>query len=220
MPLRRHKLTKPASIALAVVVLACLWLAGLYGFTRSILNDIAHAERDTIQSVRVDGAPTPPVTDAIVVLTGGANRLETGFDLLEQKRGKKLFISGVYRGVEVRELLAQWRNEDHSALDCCVVLGFEADNTVGNARETAAWMAAEGYRSLYLVTAHYHMKRALLDFRRAAPDLEIIPYPVSPDGLDMNNWWRDGRYRSLIIREYLKYLAKIVIYAIPEGMLT
>jgi uncharacterized SAM-binding protein YcdF (DUF218 family) len=163
----------------------------------------------------MDARP-PPVSaltrtaDAIVVLTGGSKRLETGFDLLEAGIAKKLFISGVYRGVEVKELLNQWKKESQSHLDCCVELGFEADDTIGNAKETIKWLEQQGYHSIYLVTANYHMKRAMKDFETFDPDIEIIPYPVLPEGPDMKDWWRDTTYRSLILREYMKYMATVV----------
>jgi len=210
----KHKMTRPAQAALIAVLIAALWLAGLYGFTRSIFNDTETAQ---LQNLRTGTGPLPEkdMLDAIVVLTGGSNRLQTGFDLLAQQRGKKLFISGVYQGVEVRELLAQWKKDaDNSGLDCCVTLGFEADNTAGNADETAAWMAEEGFASFYLVTAHYHMKRALLEIKRAAPQLRVRPWPVVPDGLDIDNWWRNNAARNLIIREYSKYLAAYVITSV------
>ena len=205
----RYKMKKPAQAVLAVLFLAALWLGGLYSFTRDIFRDAAAAtfannlpEGETLGAAKLD---------AVVVLTGGSNRLQTGFDLLEQGRGKKLFISGVYQGVDVRELMDQWKQDANAELDCCVVLGFDADNTRGNAQETANWMETENYHSLYLVTAHYHMKRALLEFNRLGADWDLRPWPVVPDGMDMNNWWRDGRYRSLIIREYNKYLVALVL---------
>jgi uncharacterized SAM-binding protein YcdF (DUF218 family) len=199
---------KKTSERLTVILLflAALWLAGLHNFTRDM-----QAEGATM--------PTNRTTDAIVVLTGGTNRLESGFDLLKQQRGRKLFISGVYRGVEVRELMDQWKEEDRAAFDCCVVLGFDADDTLGNARETTEWLKKENYTSIFLVTANYHVKRALFAFERYAPDLKIIPYPVSPQGLDMKNWWRDDRNRSLVIREYSKYVASLLFYLLPEDLL-
>jgi uncharacterized SAM-binding protein YcdF (DUF218 family) len=160
-----------------------LWLAGLSGF------------------VHETEALSPPATlqkeDAIVVLTGGSNRLDAGFDLLEKGFGKKLFISGVYKGLEVKQLLKLWKDEPQSHLDCCVVLGFEADNTVGNAVETIDWLKKEGYHSIYLVTANYHLKRALLEFSSLAPDLNIVPFPVVPG---------PATTKFLIPREYFKYL--------------
>lgn len=189
-----------ARLYLMMMLAVALWLAGLHWFTRSMM----------------DVPPQKPVAaDAIIALTGGSNRVEKAFDLLEADLGKKVFISGVYHGVEVRELLDLWRTENHKELDCCVVLGFEADNTIGNAKESVAWMEKEGFKTAYLVTANYHMKRALLAFRRLGPEVTIIPYPVAPEGLDMKNWWRDTKYRSLVIREYSKYLASFVVYAFP-----
>src|SRR5690242_18030983 len=81
--------------------------------------------------------PGPPRhTDAIVVLTGGRLRLETGLELLGAGDAEKLFISGVNQRVDRGELLRAMGPQAERAA-CCVVLGHEADNTFGNARETA-----------------------------------------------------------------------------------
>jgi uncharacterized SAM-binding protein YcdF (DUF218 family) len=183
---------KGQTLLLALFLIA-LWLGGLHAFTR--------------------GLDIPPATpeqqaDAIVVLTGGSSRLEAGFDLLERGLAEKLFISGVYQGVEVRELLALLREQEggKQGLEDRVVLGFEANDTMGNAYETIGWMRQQGYTSLYLVTANYHMRRSLLEFRQVAPGMRIYAVPVIPEGLDMANWWRNHAHRNLIIREYMKFL--------------
>lgn len=178
-------------------LLAIFWFAGLFIFVQSAIF-----------------APTPqPLQklDAIVALTGGSNRLDTGFELLKKGLGKKLFISGVARGVEVKSLLKRWKDEPQSNLDCCVVLGFEADNTAGNAIETIEWLKKENFHSLYLVTANYHMKRALLEFKNISPNLNIVPFPVVPEKIDMNSWWKESSIRNLIVREYMKYVAAYVL---------
>jgi uncharacterized SAM-binding protein YcdF (DUF218 family) len=208
------KLVRTLLYVLIPVFLLALWMGGLYSFTRDMFAAQTEARNAQVQTVQNAATPAPPAADAIVVLTGGSNRLKTGFDLLEQKRGHKLFISGVYQGVDVKTILERMKRESPSEFDCCVVLGFDAYNTVSNARETAAWMHGMHYKTLYLVTAHYHMKRALMDFNRVAPDLVVYPYPAAPDGLDMEDWWRDGRYRSLVIREYMKYLLTAATYAV------
>jgi uncharacterized SAM-binding protein YcdF (DUF218 family) len=147
-------------------------------------------------------------TDAIVVLTGGSDRLAVALDLLIADKGRKLFVSGVYRGVDVRQLLdlSQHSPED---LSCCVVLGYEADNTRGNAIETAAWMQDQGFTSLRLVTATYHMPRSLLEFRRTMPDVLIIPHPVFPEHFKRDDWWLWPGSSSLLISEYTKYLVAL-----------
>ena len=149
------------------------------------------------------------VTDAIVVLTGGSDRLAVALDLLSADKGQKLFVSGVYHGVDVRQLLdlSQHSPED---LSCCVVLGYEADNTRGNAIETAAWMKEQGFTSLRLVTATYHMPRSLLEFRRHMPDILIVAHPVFPEHFKRDNWWMWPGSSTLLITEYTKYLVALV----------
>ena len=114
------------------------------------------------------------------MLTGGPLRLKEGLALLTEGRAGKMLVSGVNRGVELPELLRVAGTAPLSVA-CCVELGYAADNTAGNADETRAWMAKEGFSSLRLVTANYHMPRSLLEFRRAMPAARIVPHPVLPD---------------------------------------
>ena len=169
---------------------ATVWLIGLLWFATSLPVSVAVPER---------------VTDAIVVLTGGRGRVHQGLQLLAKKRANKLFISGVYRGVDVQELLRVSQRSPGN-LQCCVALGYEADSTRGNARETAGWMREQGLHSLRLVTAAYHMPRSLLEFRRVLPNAEIVPHPVFPDPAKQGDWWPWPGSASLIISEYSKYL--------------
>ena len=145
-------------------------------------------------------------TDAIVVLTGGRQRLETGLELLAAARAKKLFISGVNQRVDRDELLHSLGPLPENAA-CCIVLGHAADNTFGNAHETADWMHEEGYRSLRLVTSWYHMRRSLLEFERAMPQVTIIPHPVFAHRVDPERWWSWHGAPLLVVGEYGKFLA-------------
>ena len=176
---------------------------------------------------------TPPAadpgaapTDAIVVLTGGSLRLQSGLDLLREGKGRKLFVSGVSPQVDVDELLRISGNgpdEASSWASCCVVLGHEADNTLGNAQETARWMRSQGFHSLRLVTAWYHMARSLLEFERAMPNVEIVPHPVFPDQVKQQHWWAWPGTAALLANEYAKYLAALVrplIGSLPTAELT
>jgi uncharacterized SAM-binding protein YcdF (DUF218 family) len=184
----------PRRLAIAAMValgtLAGAWGGGLVWFA----TDLA---------ARVEDAETP--TDAVVVLTGGAFRLEAGLALLEAGKGRKLFISGVHKGVDLPDLLRKAHGAGERA-KCCVVLGHAADDTIGNAAETAQWMRREGYGSLRLVTASYHMRRALLEFRRAMPEATIIAHPVFPGAFKRDEWWRWPGTFHLLAVEYTKYL--------------
>lgn len=175
--------------ALSIVFL--VWAAGLYVFASLIPEP---------------GAATDEKTDAVVVLTGGAGRVGEGLSLLESGIAKKLFISGVYRGVDVQALLKLAKVAPGN-LECCIALGYVADSTRGNSVETAEWMAREGFTSVRLVTASYHMPRSLLEFRQVLPpEIVIVPHPVFPPGFYSENWWRWRGSARLAISEYHKYL--------------
>ncbi|HLN25627.1 MAG TPA: YdcF family protein [Patescibacteria group bacterium] len=190
MPLRR--LTRLAfTWTGALAILALAWLAGFIWYAADMPDRVTD---------------TQTATDAIVVLTGGSERLDTGLALLRQKMGRKLFVSGVYHGVDVAELLRLTRQKPDE-VECCIILGHAADNTIGNAVETAAWMHAEGFHTLRLVTANYHMRRSLLEFHQAMPNVVIIPHPVFPDTVKQGQWWMWPGTAHLIATEYTKYLA-------------
>lgn len=178
-----------------ILVLALLWAGGLVWFAGGI---------DTPSE-----DPTSP-TDAIVVLTGGSQRIDVGFRLLVDGKAKKLFVSGVHEGVDMSEVLKTSPQTPHW-VECCVVLGHSADNTVGNALETAAWLRSEHYRSIRLVTAGYHMRRSLLEFRRLLPaDITIIPHPVFPEAVAPGRFWFSRAGAGVIVIEYVKYLGALV----------
>ena len=152
-------------------------------------------------------------TDAIVVLTGGRQRLETGLELLAGGRAKKLFISGVNQRVDRDELLRTLGPLPENAA-CCIVLGHTAADTFGNARETADWMHEEGYRSLRLVTSWYHMRRSLLEFERAMPRVKVVPHPVFAHHVDPERWWSWHGAPLLVLGEYDKFLASLALPAL------
>lgn len=147
-------------------------------------------------------------TDAVVVLTGGSGRLPAGIELLAEGHAKKLFVSGVYDGVDVDALLRLSQREPRN-LECCINLGYQAGNTHGNAEETERWMVQQGYKSLRLVTANYHMRRSLLEFSRKMPWAVVRPHPIQPDRVEFENWWRKPRTARLLMSEYTKYIIAI-----------
>ncbi|MFS2014449.1 YdcF family protein [Azospirillum sp. CT11-132] len=175
------------------LVLAVAWLAGLFWYAADVPRSPP------------TGADAQRRTDAIVVLTGGSNRLVTGLELLAAGRAKKLFVSGVYDGVEVQELLKLSRHSP-TEMECCITLGYSADSTIGNAYETADWMRDQGFRSLRLVTANYHMRRSMLELAMAMPDVELVPHPVVAPTVHLDDWWMWPGTANLLVNEYNKLL--------------
>lgn len=154
------------------------------------------------ESVRQPAAP-PPQADGIVVLTGGAERIEAGLRMLNEGRAPLLLVSGVGRGTELAEL-ARRVHAQAGQLGDRVTLGHAATSTVGNAAETASWARAHGLRRLIVVTAGYHMPRALIEIGRSLPGAELYPAPVQPPALRAR---LDLGTVRLLANEYDKLLA-------------
>ena len=160
--------------------------------------------------------PQQPVSvtervDAIVVLTGGSGRLEAGLDLLSDGAAERLFVSGVYQGIDVVTLLQMFRDNPQE-LETRVEIG-NATNTRGNAVETAVWSKFTGVRSIRLVTAAYHMPRSMLEFQHAIPNVSLYPHPVFPEHVK-SDWWMWPGSAELVFKEYNKYLLAWVRHAL------
>jgi uncharacterized SAM-binding protein YcdF (DUF218 family) len=151
-------------------------------------------------------APAEGRTDGIVVLTGGAERVATGFRLLAEGRAERMLISGAHPGVGLAEIAAA-AGVDPAAFAGRVDIGHAAASTRGNAAETAAWARVSGMRSLRVVTAAYHMPRAMRELRRALPDVALVPHPVPMAALRDGRAWLRPRLWALLGGEYLRLLA-------------
>jgi uncharacterized SAM-binding protein YcdF (DUF218 family) len=154
----------------------------------------------------VEQPMAPPThADGIVAFTGGPERVETALRLLSSDRADKLLLSGIGGGAELPEL-AHRAGVDPMLLAARVTIGRTATTTRGNAMETAAWARSNSIHSLLVVTASYHMPRAMIELERALPDAALYPLPVVlPD--------RPGHVGlpfRLIAEEYVKYVATCI----------
>jgi uncharacterized SAM-binding protein YcdF (DUF218 family) len=197
---RRFRLVRLAFAA--VLIAGALWLLGLVWF----------ADRITRFNPGPDQAAESAHADAVVVLTGTPDRLAIGFDLLARGNARRMFVSGVSRGVDVQQILKALRRPPDEAGDA-VVLGYGADDTAGNAQETALWMAKEGLTSIILVTSNFHMPRALLEFHAAMPDVTVIPHATAAASFKIADWWRWPGTVRLIASEWSKYIAARAVLA-------
>ena len=150
---------------------------------------------------RVAGAAR--AADGIVVLTGGSEgRIDAGVTLLRQGLAKRLLISGVNRKLRPDELLAHL----DPPIPCCIDLGYEAMDTVGNAAEASQWAARHRFKRLIVVTSSYHMPRSLNELALAMPSVELLPHPVRPRILAEGPWWLHAGATRMLLGEYLKLL--------------
>ena len=129
-------------------------------------------------------------------------------NLLEDGKAQRMLVSGVNPEAS-REDIRTVSKAVRRLYDCCVDLDFTAADTVGNARETADWANNLRYKSLIVVTADYHMPRAMLELNAVLRGTGVTAqtYAVPTRALQSKDWWRNPGAARLMVVEYCKYLA-------------
>ena len=180
--------TKLVTRGIAVVI--ALLVIGFVVFANSI---------STKSKLRVASA------DGIVVLTGGASRIQEAVKLLAEGKAKRLLISGVNRST-TRQQLESLVPGNGGLFTCCIDIDRRAVDTIGNAEESRAWASNLGFSTLILVTSAYHMPRSLLEFERVMPGVKVTPYPVNSHNTKVANWWSHPVTMRVLVKEYVKYI--------------
>jgi uncharacterized SAM-binding protein YcdF (DUF218 family) len=162
---------------------------------------------------QVDVENVPPA-DAIIVLTGGEQRIPFGLQLLDAGKGQRLFISGVHNKVDddtvfrskTSEIYAQYqRMRDR------VKLGRQATTTKENAVEIAAWLKDKPeLERLIIVTDHFHMPRSMIELNNRVKGRELFPAPVLPPEFMRPDWWSDSYPLTKIMQEFHKFSVVLV----------
>lgn len=174
-------------------IAACLVIAALLPFILGFIWFIQLTQQY---------APPLPMADGIVALTGGAERIEVALRLMAEGKGGRLLISGAGGGADLRAF-AMRAGLDAEPFADRVTLGYNATTTHGNAIETAAWALENRIGSLIVVTAYYHMPRAMLELRRSLPGVTLFESPVLRGKGTGPGWAVAAR---LLLEEYCKYL--------------
>ena len=149
--------------------------------------------------------PTEPRADAIVVLTGGYQRIDQAVELLKKGAGKRLLISGVHPATTPRQI-RRMTQASPELFSCCVDVGYDALDTIGNAQEASNWIHQRGYKSVLVVTNNYHMPRSLAELAYVDSETQFIPYPVVNTDLKTSNWFTDPNAMRVMLAEYVKVL--------------
>ncbi|MCB1783473.1 MAG: YdcF family protein [Alphaproteobacteria bacterium] len=181
-----------------LLIVLILWGTGFVGFT-------LHAAAQTPERMSEK-------TDAIIVLTGGNKRILTGLELYAKGLAPDLFITGVHKDVLQKEIIAQWNKTSVPLPPCCVILGHKATTTTENAIEAKEWIRKSKKHKIRLVTSSYHMTRALMEFHRAIPDIEILTYPVAETDHSLS----DVKFWTLSFSEYNKVLFRSITMLIQD----
>ena len=176
-----------------------------------------------------------PSGDAIIVLTGGRDRIEEGLSLFEAGKAPILLISGVGRGVRLPEIL----KSDPKLIDTFdakatkgskvltykddqnrqIYLDYNPTTTKENALYTQEFIKKHKITKVHLVTANYHMARSLLEFKERIPGCEIYPHAVKVVQPFDLNWLENVKLRCLFFAEYHKLLGTWLRYGVKNMLI-
>ncbi len=157
-------------------------------------------------------APVPPRSDAILVLTGGENRIAAGFRAWRERKAGELYILGAGAGAKLDRILPGHPPLSAEDLRHIHIEGW-SENTLENAYSANSVVRERRFTRIVLVTGDYHMPRAFLALRTVLPrEVSIAAIPVRSDWKDWNalprtlrlffvEGWKYWTYRLFLLWE-------------------
>ncbi|MQG59567.1 MAG: glycosyltransferase, partial [SAR202 cluster bacterium] len=164
-------------------------------------------------------ADAPRSSDAIVVFAGGVGesgeagggyqeRVKQAVDLYQAGYAPRVIFSSGYEFVFPETQVMRDLAISQGVPPGAILLESEAANTYAHVTRVRAILDRHGWRRALLVSSPYHMRRAMLTWRRVAPEIEIIPTPVP-----QSQFYTHARGASLQqLRGLLHEVAAIVVY--------
>ncbi len=168
------------------------------------------------EPLRVVDRPRP--ADAVVVFAGGVGesgkagggyqeRVKEAVDMYRAGKASRLIFSSGYvfafREADVMRELAVAHGVPASA----IILETKAANTYQNVAFVREILHREQWRSILLVSSTYHMRRALLTWRKVAPEVTVISTPVPKSQFYAHAWGASLEQIRGILHEYLAIIA-------------
>ncbi len=132
----------------------------------------------------------PAHAEVIVVFAGGVGesgkagggyqeRVKQAVDLYRQGSAPRIIFSSGYTFVFPEAEVMRELAVAHGVPASAIILEQRAATTYENVARAAEILTAHGWRSALLVSSPYHMRRALLAWRKAAPQIRVSPAPVA-----------------------------------------
>lgn len=158
-------------------------------FTALILLLVAGAAIPHLLGRRA-ASPTGGVADAVLVFTGGENRIAEGYRAWREGKGRELFILGAGQEAKLAAILPGGAEVSPDDLPRIHIEGWSA-NTLENAISAKSIAVSRAYRNVILVTSDYHVPRAHLALREVLPPaVSISVIPVMSDWKRKGAWYR------------------------------
>jgi uncharacterized SAM-binding protein YcdF (DUF218 family) len=159
----------------------------------------------------------PKQADAIIVLSGGQDRVEKAVELYKAGYAPYIILSNFKEST----------SKSGDMLQTALALGIPqeviytenaADSTYQNAEFTLPIMKEHDFKSAIVVSSEFHMRRVKLLFDRVYKKSDIeLTYIGSASGYNAKRWWSDRKSRETTFNEYVKMIGNTFGYNGPEA---
>lgn len=146
----------------------------------------------------------PRQADAIIVLSGGLDRVSYGAQLYHAGYADKLILSGGGRGMKPHALSL-------GVPDSAIIREEQSGTTFENAMFSLRVVQEHGYRSVLVVTSPYHTRRSGIIFNSFFQGIDVTFCPVPYDPDMTRTWWKRADSAKFVITEYLKLIYHFLI---------
>lgn len=155
--------------------------------------------------------PTDPLakSDAIVVLSGGADRTDWGIKLYQEGWAPKLLLVGAALDPTSISNAAAMKKVAlaDGVPESAILLEEKSKNTLENAEFSAPILAGISARTIILVTSPYHQRRAYDDFHKVLDNrVTILNSPSGYSEWSASSWWERPASAHVTTSEILKLL--------------
>jgi len=150
-------------------------------------------------SERPSDAENCQTADVIIAVSGGDTpaRAKSAVELYKNGWAKRIIFSGAARDPDSQSNAAAMRRIalEAGVPDSAITVEETSKNTAENAENTAKILKKHQIKTAILTTSPYHMRRTLLEFQRAAPEVEFRSKPSDDKHwhlwfLRPSGWWR------------------------------
>jgi uncharacterized SAM-binding protein YcdF (DUF218 family)/glycosyltransferase involved in cell wall biosynthesis len=160
----------------------------------------------------------PEQADAIVIFAGGVGetgragggaleRLKQGVDLYKAGYAQSMVVSSGYVYTLHEAEMMRATAIDQGMPPSSIVLEERAVNTYDNVRFVDAILREHGWHRILLVSSPYHMRRAVLVWKRNAPGVTVVPTPPSDSQFFEHQRGASFEQVRAILQEYVSIAA-------------
>jgi uncharacterized SAM-binding protein YcdF (DUF218 family)/glycosyltransferase involved in cell wall biosynthesis len=158
-------------------------------------------------------AAPPAPADAIVVFAGGVGesgkagaglqeRVTQAVDLYKAGYAPKVIFSSGYVFTLHEAQMAKAVAVDNGVPADAILLEEHAATTYENVTFTARMLEANGWKRVLLVSSPYHMRRAIMTWRKSASQFDVTPTPVPKSEFYSSAWGASFEQIRGIVHEY------------------